>query len=388
MFFIAFHLFTNVYYYMETATRSTTLSMKFCNAAKRSVFQKFVVDYSVVLQRSVDELFSMEKLPAFYNSGSHGTNLTVTALQAVGKQACQIVKGERALARKQKRQPAKPLVKNVVIDLDERFVSLETGTQGEFDAWLTVKRFESLGGKKAIRVEVPLRRTKHFNKLLSEGWVLKKGVKLNLRMNCFVFHFEKPIVLRSEGETLGIDVGIADTISDSRGNKTSDKVHPHGWTMTTVLQNLQRKKKGSKGFKRAQTLRDNFTGWAVNQLNLYGVKELKLENIKHMKRGKSVDRFRGSWSYPLIFDRLKRRAEEQNVSVTLISSRNTSRTCSSCGAVDEKSRKGKSFKCISCGHAEDSDLNAAQNIKCASVKHSQRGACSLSSKKNERQCLS
>lgn len=365
---------------METVVRSTTLSMKFCNAAKRSVFQKFVVDYSVVLQHSIDELFFTEKLPAFYAAGSHGTNLTATALQAAGKQACQIVKGERALARKQKRQPAKPFAKNVVVDLDERFVSLETGTQGEFDAWLTVKRFESLGGKKALRVEVPLRLTKHFNKLISDGWTLKKGVKINLRMNCFVFHFERSVTLRSEGETLGIDVGITDTISDSRGNKTSDKIHPHGWTMVTVLQNLQRKKKGSKGFKKAQLLRDNFTGWAVNQLNLDGIKELKLENIKHMKRGKTMDRFRGSWSYPLIFGRLKRRAEEQNVSVTLVNPRNTSRTCSSCGAVDVKSRKGKSFECVTCGHVADADLNAAQNIKRASAAHSQRGVCSPSSK--------
>lgn len=352
---------------MRTATRSTTLSLKFCNAAKHYIFRKFVEDYTLVLQKTVDELFEVEKLPSFYSADSHGTNLTATALQAAGKQACQVVRGERVLSRKQKRQPTKPSVKNTVIDLDERFVSLETGTEGEFDAWLTVKRFESLGRNRALRVEVPLRRTRHFNRLVSEGWTLKKGVKLNLKMNCLVFHFERPVSLRDEGETLGVDVGIADTLSDSRGNRTSDLQHPHGWTMTKVLQNMKRKKKGSKGFGRAQTLRDNYTGWAVNQLNLDGVKELKLENIKHMKKGKTVDRFRGAWSYPQIFDRLKRRAESQNVSVVLINPRNTSRACSSCGAVDEKSRKGKSFRCVACGHVADADLNAALNIKCSSA---------------------
>ena len=364
--------------------------MKFCNVAKRNIFQKFVADYGLVLQNAIDELFDCQPLPKFFSASSCGTKLTATALQAIGKQASQIVRGEKVLARKSKRIPSKPSVKNVIIDLDERFVSLETNTDGEFDAWLTVKRFESLGGegrKKALRVEVPLRRTKHFNRLISEGWSLKNGVKLNFKMNCFVFHFERPVSLRTEGETLGIDVGIADTISDSRGNKTSDVLHPHGWTMTTVLQNLQRKRKGSKGFKRAQSLRNNFTGWAVNQLNLEGVKVLKLENIKHMKRGKTVDRFRGSWSYPQIFDRLKRKAEEQNVSVSLINPRNTSRTCSACGVVDEVSRKGKSFKCVACGHVADADLNAALNIKRSPAKPEKRGSYSPSYKINERQCL-
>lgn len=372
---------------MDIVTRSTTLSMKFCNVTKCSILQKFVDDYSKVLQNTVDELYEMSltsKLPAFYNAHSHGSNLTATALQAVGKQACQIVKGERALARKQKRATTKPIIKNIVIDLDERFVSLETGTDGEFDAWLTVRRFESLGMRKSVRVNVPLRLTKHFNKLISRGWLLKKGVKLNLKMNCFVFHFERPVSFRTEGETLGVDIGITDTISDSRGNKTSDIMHPEGWTMKSVLQNLYRKKKGSKGFKRAQSLRDNFIGWSINRLNLADVKELKLENIKHMKRGKKVDRFRNGWSYPKIFDRLKRRAEDQNVSVTLVNPRNTSRTCSVCGVVDENSRRGKSFKCVTCGHAADADLNAAINIKCSPALPAKRGVYSPSCTKIER----
>lgn len=349
---------------MTVAVRSTTLSLKFCNAGKRCTFERFVNDCKIVLQATIDELWQAERLPSFFSAQNHGTtSLTATALQAVGKQACQIVRGERNLAKRMGRPATKPVAKNVVIDLDERFVSLETNTAGEFDAWLTVKRFTSLGGRKAICVEVPLRRTRHFNKLLSEGWTLKRGVKLDLRMNCIVFHFEKEIVPRIEGETVGIDVGIADVISDSRGHRTSDFVHPHGWTMSKVLQNLQRKKKGSKGFKRAQSLRDNFTGWAVNRLNLDNVKVLKLENIKHLKRGKTVDGFRRGWSYPKIFDRLKRRAEEQNVSVSLVNPRNTSRKCSVCGAIDAKSRRGKSFKCVACGHTGDADLNAALNIE-------------------------
>jgi putative transposase len=42
---------------------------------------------------------------------------------------------------------------------------------------------------------------------------------------------------------------------------------------------------------------------------------------------------------------------------------NTSRECSACGLVDERSRDGARFLCIGCGHAEHADTNAAKVIK-------------------------
>nr|DAQ41115.1 MAG TPA: endonuclease [Caudoviricetes sp.] len=49
---------------------------------------------------------------------------------------------------------------------------------------------------------------------------------------------------------------------------------------------------------------------------------------------------------------------------------NTSRTCSSCGHVDKKSRKSQSeFECTSCGFSANADLNAAFNIHNAGVSH-------------------
>jgi transposase len=366
---------------MNTLVRSTTLSLKFCNLAKREIFKKFVDDYSNILQQTVDELFLKEKVPLFFSASNFNTTLTATTLQAIGKQASQIVRGEKSLAKKQKRQPTKPTIKNTVIDLDERFVSLEIDTKGEFDAWLTVRRFESLGIRKSVKIEAPLRKTNCFNKFISDGWTLKKGVKFNLKMNCLVFHFERQISLKTKGETIGIDVGIVDVTTDSRGNRSSIKKHPHGWTLTKVLQNLNRKKKGSKGFKKASDLRDNFIGWSINHFNFENVKEIKLENIKNMKKGKRTDCFRNSWSYPKIFDRLNRKAEEQNVFVSFVNPRNTSRKCSICGVVNKQSRKGKSFKCVACGYTADADFNAALNIKCSPIISMKRGAYSPSYKK-------
>ena len=40
----------------------------------------------------------------------------------------------------------------------------------------------------------------------------------------------------------------------------------------------------------------------------------------------------------------------------------TSQTCNCCGAVDKKNRKLELFLCITCGHKDHADVNAAKNI--------------------------
>ncbi|YCH10274.1 zinc ribbon domain-containing protein [Arthrobacter sp. alpha11c] len=40
----------------------------------------------------------------------------------------------------------------------------------------------------------------------------------------------------------------------------------------------------------------------------------------------------------------------------------TSQSCGECGHVDAANRKGKDFLCLSCGHHDDADINAAVNI--------------------------
>lgn len=49
----------------------------------------------------------------------------------------------------------------------------------------------------------------------------------------------------------------------------------------------------------------------------------------------------------------------------LVPPRNTSRECSRCGHIDPENRLGcgRAFACVSCGHAEHADRNAAVNIK-------------------------
>ena len=51
------------------------------------------------------------------------------------------------------------------------------------------------------------------------------------------------------------------------------------------------------------------------------------------------------------------------VSVVLVDPRHTSQTCNRCTHVARENRESQAiFKCVSCGHLDNADVNAAKNI--------------------------
>jgi putative transposase len=58
------------------------------------------------------------------------------------------------------------------------------------------------------------------------------------------------------------------------------------------------------------------------------------------------------------------KAKRENKVVFKVSPHYTSQECADCGHIQPKNRKTQeSFKCCSCGHAENADINAAKVIK-------------------------
>jgi hypothetical protein len=70
------------------------------------------------------------------------------------------------------------------------------------------------------------------------------------------------------------------------------------------------KKRGGKAFKRAQTHRTNYINWAINQLNLTGVGELRLEKLHQMRRGVNMGSHLGHWTYTAINEQIISRCEQ------------------------------------------------------------------------------
>jgi transposase len=68
------------------------------------------------------------------------------------------------------------------------------------------------------------------------------------------------------------------------------------------------------------------------------------------------------WVNTLIRDSVQKFCEDTGVLYISTKNEFNSQRCSICGWVQKSNRKGKIFKCKLCGHVEDSDFNASQNI--------------------------
>ena len=124
---------------------------------------------------------------------------------------------------------------------------------------------------------------------------------------------------------------------------------------------MTRKKKGSKGFKRAQAHRTNYINMVINQLNFTDVKELRLEKLRQMRTGVASSAIMIRWTYTQINAQVISRCEQLGVRVIEQSATYRSQRCSSCGWTHKASRVRKEFICTHCGIRLDADLNGAQN---------------------------
>ncbi len=186
------------------------------------------------------------------------------------------------------------------------------------------------------------------------------------RMNSYLFldnevqfRWKKEVKKKSVGKILGGDQGKHKVLTLSDGQITPKK-DKDGHSLDSIIASLARKKKGSQAFKKTQSHRENFINWSVNQLNFNDVKQLNLEEIHDMRRGKNVGRIMSHWVYPLIERKVKSVCEEQGVLVQLQSSSYRSQRCNRCGLVRKGNRKEESYSC-GCGWVADSDINAAMN---------------------------
>ena len=185
------------------------------------------------------------------------------------------------------------------------------------------------------------------------------GIRLSEKNITFNFELEK-IQQKENGSILGIDIGKINAITCSNGFSSKKDIHNHD--LDSIINDMSRKKKGSKAFGKKQEHRKNYINWSINQLNLTNYKQINIEKIKYLRKGKRTNRKLSMWTYTEIFDKLKNKSLELGVQILEFNPVYTSQRCSHCGWVRKDNRNGKLFKCTSCNHTQDADLNASINL--------------------------
>ena len=94
-----------------------------------------------------------------------------------------------------------------------------------------------------------------------------------------------------------------------------------------------------------------------------------LSNIRDssLKKGKDLRSKVHRWPYAQGQFFVQYKAAAQGIEFELVDPRDTSRGCPRCGNVSASNRKGLHFKCGQCGHQDDADRNAAENVRLRSV---------------------
>ena len=363
----------------ENIIRSSKVSLKFSNKTKKDRIKLLINEYKKIVQEFIDILWTEDKIPTLLPKNITEriqTWLSARMIQSCGKQASGIVRGSRIKqnrreyiyktliekghtrkARKlkkiiEKNKLSKPNINNICPELDFRFVKIDMENKTSFDIWITLT---SLGNR--MKIQIPVKRTKHFNALFQNG-VLKDGIRLSENSITFNFMIEKKE--NQNNKVLGIDLGITNLYALSDGKLSVDD--PHGWNLTKINQRLMRRNKGSIGFRKAQSLRDNYIGWSLNQINLSELSVLRCEKLSDLRRGEKPSRFMSHWVYRDILRKLEDKCEENDVQLIHTIPVYTSQRCSLCGWVRKNNRKGKEFKCGQCENQIDADLNASRNI--------------------------
>jgi len=178
---------------------------------------------------------------------------------------------------------------------------------------------------------------------------------------------------------IGIDIGIESFAVLSNGTKIENPkfLRKSEKKIFKLQRRLSRKKKGSANRKKERfkiaklherifNQRQNFlhkTSFEIiKQFKIISVEKLNIRNmVKNHHLAKSIND--ASWG--CFLQMLSYKVERTGGQLVRVNPKNTSRTCSRCGNIQDMPLSKRQFKCLSCGFVCHRDLNASINIDTA-----------------------
>ena len=202
--------------------------------------------------------------------------------------------------------------------------------------------------------------------------------QLSFRNNEFYIHAacdvpEEPLALPKG--FLGVDLGIVNLATTSDGKKYSGELIDKNRVRYSKLRSALQKRgtrSAKRKLKKVSKKQSSFvkdTNHCISKEIVRKAKALDfgiaLEELHKIKTpvSKTQKERHEKWSFYQLRNFILYKAKLSGIQTVLVNPRNTSRTCSKCGFVDEKNRKSQSeFKCLSCGYELNADFNASINI--------------------------
>lgn len=281
-----------------------------------------------------------------------------------------------------KSAPAESL-QNVIERLDKAYQSFFKG--GGFPKWAKKEKYNSITFKTVKKkngnfILPKIGEVKVFKDRAPEGELKTATIikEHNAYFICVTFECQsKNLCPTDENQVVGIDMGISYFSVDSNGCFVENPRHTKKYEKLLRIKNrsLARKKKDSAKFKKTKvelnklhskisSVRKDF----LHKLSLRYVKENSLIvcedlKVKNMIKFGNLSKHISDVSWSNFFSMLKYKSTYFEKEFIQINPKYTSQKCNLCGHISSESRLTQaSFVCVSCGHQQNADLNAAKNI--------------------------
>ena len=191
---------------------------------------------------------------------------------------------------------------------------------------------------------------------------------------CFSCGGVEPKPLPKTGKAAGIDVGCESFLTDSGNRKVKNPrfLRQKEKLIGERQRSLSKKKKGSKGSKKARKLlalaceeaanaRKDFHFKAAKQL-LRENDVIYIEDLRSWNGPRGLNKSMRDAGWFRFFEILLFKAEEAGKEVIKVPAGNTTQKCSRCGEIVRKELSDRVHDCPFCGFRADRDYNAALNI--------------------------